>query len=62
MTELEQLDYDDALLGWFTACTQYGVRKILEDFRFSFPDIYDEMVIQINRGNDERKIPILLLR
>jgi hypothetical protein len=56
----EQLDYDDALLAFFSVCQQYGARKVLSDFRSLFPDMYEEVLVQINRLGPYGQIPALL--
>jgi hypothetical protein len=56
----ENLDYDDTLLQFYTACHQYGVRNVLIDFRRAFPDMFDEVNVQINRLKPERQVPSLL--
>lgn len=58
-TELEKLEYDDALLALFHVCQQYGARRVLEDFRVQFPDMYREIVAQINRGPQEKVAALL---
>jgi hypothetical protein len=47
--QLEQLNYDDALILLFSVCQQYGAREVFSDFRQAFPDMFDEIVVQINR-------------
>lgn len=58
--EIEQLDYDDSLLCFYTACQQYGAREVLKDFRNAFPDMYEELLIQINRLGPQGKVAALL--
>jgi hypothetical protein len=45
----EQLDYDDTLIQLYSICQQYGAREVLKDFRQNFPDMFEEVVAQINR-------------
>jgi len=56
----EQLDYDDALILLYSVCQQYGAREVFKDFRHAFPDMFDEVVVQINRLGPERKTAALL--
>lgn len=58
--ELEQLEYDDALLAFFHICQQYGARRVLEDFRYSFPEMYRELMAQLNRPQQEKVAALLL--
>lgn len=58
--ELEQLDYDDSLLALYTSCMLYGARKVCEDFHRQFPQMFDELLVQINRVLPEEKLPALL--
>lgn len=58
-TEIEQLDYDDALLAFFHVCQQYGARTVLEDFRAQFPDMFGEIVVQLNRAPHEKVAALL---
>jgi hypothetical protein len=58
-TELEQLDYDDALLAFFHVCQQYGARRVLEDFRAQFPEMHREIVVQLNRTPPEKVAALL---
>lgn len=55
----EQLDYDDALLQFYTACTQYGCRNVLIDFREAFPDMFNEFMTQATRLKPEKQEPAL---
>ena len=48
-TDLEQLDYDDTLILLHSACQQYGAREVFKDFRHNFPEMFEEITIQINR-------------
>jgi hypothetical protein len=47
--ELEQLEYNDTLIGLHSICEQYGAREVLRDFRATFPEMFEELVVQINR-------------
>ena len=58
--ELEQLDYDDALVLLFSMCQQYGAREVFKDFRQAFPDMFEEIVVQVNRLGPRDKLPALL--
>lgn len=59
MTELEMIEYDDALVMLFSMCQQYGAREVLTDFRESFPDMFDEVLVQINRIPPRAKAALL---
>jgi hypothetical protein len=58
-TEIEQLEYDDALIVLFSVCQQYGAREVFRDFRASFPDMFQEILVQVNRLPPEN-LPALL--
>ena len=57
---LQQLEYDDALLGFYTICQQHGARRVLLDFRENFRDMFQEVVVQANRLGPEDRLPYLL--
>lgn len=56
----QQLDYDDALVMLNSMCQQYGAREFLSDFRHNFPDMFEEILVQINRFGPPRKTAALL--
>jgi hypothetical protein len=56
----EQLDYDDTLVLLFSVCQQYGAREVFKDFRQAFPDMFEEIVVQVNRLGPRDKLPALL--
>lgn len=56
---LQQLNYDDALLSLYSICQDYGCRRVLEDFRDAFPEMFREIEIQIRRLPPEN-LPALL--
>jgi hypothetical protein len=57
--ELQQLDYNDAILSFYSMCEQYGAREVLKDFRQSFPEMFEEVVVQINRLPPPAKAALL---
>lgn len=59
--EIEQLDYDDALVSLYSVCQQYGVRDVLDSFRSCFPDMFEEIVAQINRL-PQKQVAALLMK
>jgi len=59
MSELEQLEYDDALVQLFSMCQQYGAREVLSDFRNSFPEMFEEILVQINRLPPKQRAALL---
>ena len=58
--ELEQLEYEDALVMLNSMCQQYGAREVLKDFREAYPDMFGEVLIQINRLGPDRHVAALL--
>jgi hypothetical protein len=60
--ELEKFDYDDVLVGLYTACIQYGARKVCSDFNDVFPTMFQEILAQANRIGQSREVPALLKR
>lgn len=57
--EMEQLEYEDALLQFYTSCTVYGARTVLKDFKSAFPDMFEELLIQGTRIKNEKQLPAL---
>jgi hypothetical protein len=43
MTENEQLEYNDAVVGFASIMQQHGVNKVLMDFQTNFPAFFKEM-------------------
>lgn len=58
--ELAQLAYEDVLVSLNSLFEQYGTRQVLASFREAYPDMYEEVVIQINRLPPQRQVPALL--
>lgn len=58
--ELEQLDYDDALILLYSMCQQYGAREVFRDFRQAFPEMFEEVVVQVNRLGPHGRVAALL--
>ena len=58
--EIEQLDYEDVLVNLNSLFEQYGCREVLKDFRRSYPHMFEELVIQINRLKPDGQIAALL--
>lgn len=49
MTEQELLDYHDCLVSFASSLQQYGARRVMSDFQQHYPDLFQEVKIQINR-------------
>lgn len=47
--ELEQQEYEDTLVMLNSMFEQYGVREVMKDFRDSFPQMFEELTVQIDR-------------
>lgn len=62
MTELDQLHYNDLMADLASAIEAYGARKVLEDFKFNYPNHYSEVFVQMNRSPNMNKIPVLLMK
>lgn len=62
MTEIEQLQYEDALVMFNSLCEQYGARSVLKDFKTAFPEMFQEILVQSDRIHKERQIPVLFLK
>lgn len=60
--QLEQLDYDDTLVMLYSVCQQYGAREVLVSFRDAFPEMFDELLVQINRIPPKPKAALLNAR
>jgi hypothetical protein len=58
--ELAQLAYEDVLVSFNSLCEQYGVRAVLASFRDAYPEMYEEVVVQINRLPPQRQVAALL--
>jgi hypothetical protein len=57
--QLEQLEYDDTLVSLHSLCQQYGAREVLKDFREHFPEMFTELLVQINRLTPPPKAVLL---
>jgi hypothetical protein len=58
-SELEQLQYEDALVSFNSVCEQYGARQTLVNFRGNYPEMFKELHVQINRIDGQPKIMAL---
>jgi hypothetical protein len=58
--ELEQIEYNDVLVGMNSAFEQYGVREVMKDFRNSYPKMFEEMVVQLARLTPTTRVASLL--
>ncbi len=58
--ELQQLEYEDVLVGLNSVCEQYGCRAVMMDFRDACPKMFEELVIQINRILPDKHVAALL--
>lgn len=61
MTEMEQIEYNDVLADLASKMEQYGILKILGDFKEHYPRHYEELVIQIDRKTHHKQVPRLLM-
>ena len=59
-TELEQLEYDDALVAFNSIIEQFGARQVLLDYKNAYPEQYKELHTQINRNSPPNQIAALL--
>lgn len=57
--ETEMLEYNDVLCDWNSLVTQYGCRRVLQDFRDFYPEMFNELLVQINRLPTQRQTPWL---
>lgn len=57
---LERLEYEDALVLLNSMCQQYGAREVLKDFRDAYPDMFQEVLVQITRLDPGKKVAALL--
>lgn len=58
--ELKQLEYADTLVELNSLFEQYGVRHVMSNFRDSFPQMYQELLVQLPRIPPIKDIPALL--
>jgi hypothetical protein len=49
MTEHEQLEYNDALVGLASIIQQQGVKRVLMDMQIAFPQVFNEIKDNIQR-------------
>lgn len=49
MTEMEQLEYLDSITDVASAMETVGCRRFLLDFREAYPQLFQEVLIQIHR-------------
>lgn len=59
MTELDQLHYDDLMADLSMAITQYGARKVLQDFNAAYPALYHELLQQMMFQRTRQRVPAL---
>lgn len=57
---LEQLEYEDAIVSLNSMCQAYGAREVFKDFRSAYPDMFEEILVQINRLGPQSKVAALL--
>lgn len=57
--ETDMLEYNDVLVDLHSAFEQYGCRRVLGDFRDAYPEMFIELVVQINRLPNQRQTPSL---
>lgn len=58
--ELEQIEYNDTLVSLNSCFEQYGVREVLKDFRTSYPQMFEELMVQLTRLTPTTKVAALL--
>jgi hypothetical protein len=58
--EMGLLEYEDTLVSLNSLFEQYGCREVMKDFRNGFPDMFAELVVQINRLKPDAQIAALL--
>jgi hypothetical protein len=61
MTEMEQITYNDILSDIASTMEQYGVLKLLGDFKEYYPRHYEELVAQVDRKTHHKQIPRLCM-
>jgi hypothetical protein len=59
-TELDQIEYNDTLVALNSCFEQYGVREVLKDFRNSYPQMFEELMVQLHRLTPTNKVAALL--
>lgn len=47
--ELDQLEYNDAIVGFVSIINQTGAQKVLRDLQAFYPGFFDELKAQIAR-------------
>jgi hypothetical protein len=57
---MEQLHYNDVMADLASIMEQAGTRKFLSDFQENFPKHFHEMQVQMNRTDQQRRLPRLL--
>lgn len=57
--ETDMLEYNDVLVDLHSAFEQYGCRRVLGDFRDAYPEMFTELLVQINRLPNQRQTPVL---
>lgn len=59
MTDLEEVEYYETLVDFNVVCQQHGCRKVLQDLLVMDRAMFEEMKVQINRIDGERKVAFL---
>lgn len=59
MTEEEVIEYIDVLADFSSAIQKWGARRVLHDFQVHFPDLHEELKVQIARQN-QKPMAVLL--
>lgn len=57
MNEMELLTQSDLLADLASSIEQYGAKRLVEEFKFHFPDHYKELLVQMQRKDPQ--IPAL---
>lgn len=58
--ELEQMVYEDALVMFNSYMEQKGARRVLQDFKQAFPQMFEEVMVQGDRLISEPRKAALL--
>lgn len=51
--ELDELEYNDAIVSFVSIINQRGAQRVLRDLQIYYPGFFDEIKIQINRFPDK---------
>ena len=57
---MEQIQYNDVMADLASIMEQVGARRFLSDFQSNYPKHFEEVKVQIDRTDQQRKLPRLL--